>query len=89
MESSAPGKLAPAYEGWAVLELQQHRPRYGYVREVEMYGGKLLRIDIPIKGGEVTEFYACTAICALYPRTSAPPPIVSAWHGLSRQSWPK
>lgn len=56
-----------AYEGWAVVELMGHRQRPGRVTEVEMYGGKLLRVDIPIEGGDVTEFYGVASIYALRP----------------------
>lgn len=56
-----------AYEGWAVVELMGHRQRPGRVAEVEMYGGKLLRVDIPIEGGDVTEFYGVASIYALRP----------------------
>ena len=61
-----------AYTGWALLELMGHRRRVGQVREVEMFGGKLLRIDIPVivegKSDEsVTEFYGCTSIYGLTP----------------------
>jgi hypothetical protein len=56
-----------AYEGWAMLEVMGHRQRVGRVQEVEMYGGKMLRIDIPLEGGDVTEFYNCASIYALRP----------------------
>lgn len=61
-----------AYEGWAMLELMGHRQRIGWVQEVEQYGGKLLRIDIPTKSEDlrtdaVTEFYGCTSIYAMRP----------------------
>ena len=39
----------------------------GIVEEVEMAGGKLMRIDIPTEGGDVTEFYGASAIYALRP----------------------
>lgn len=58
-----------AYEGWAILELMGHRRRAGRVAEVEMFGGKLLRIDIPAGDGEVTEFYGATSIYSLRPAT--------------------
>lgn len=58
---------APAFKGWAILELMGHRQRAGIVEEVEMAGGKLLRIDIPTEGGDVTEFYGASAIYALRP----------------------
>lgn len=58
---------AQAYEGWAVLEVMGHRRRAGLVREVELFGGKLLRIDVPTADGDVTEFYGCGSIYALRP----------------------
>jgi hypothetical protein len=56
-----------AFEGWAMLELMGHRQRIGYIREVEIAGGKMLRIDIPNEGGDITEFYGCSAIYSLRP----------------------
>lgn len=59
---------ATAFEGWAILELMGHRQRPGYVKEVEMAGGKMLRIDIPITdGNHVTEFYGCAAVYSIRP----------------------
>lgn len=59
-----------AYEGWAILELMDHRQRAGQVREVKLAGTKVLRIDIPTSDfltPEVTEFYGGAAIYALRP----------------------
>jgi len=57
-----------AYTGWAIVELMGHRQRPGQISEVEMYGGKLLRIDIPVEGGDdVTEFYGGSAIYSVRP----------------------
>ncbi|WP_053081515.1 hypothetical protein [Methylobacterium aquaticum] len=61
--------MSGPFEGWAVLELMGHRRRVGRVREVEAFGGKLLRIDVPAGDGEATEFYGCTSIYALRPVT--------------------
>ena len=58
---------APAFEGFAIVELMGHRQRAGFVKEVEMAGAKMLRIDIPCEGGDVTEFYSPTALYALRP----------------------
>ena len=56
------------YEGPAMLEILGHRQRIGFVKEVEMYGGKLLRIDIPTDGeGYATEFYGTSSIYSLRP----------------------
>lgn len=50
-----------------MLELMGHRRRAGMVEEVDIAGGKLLRIDIPNDGGDITEFYGAGAIYALRP----------------------
>lgn len=61
------------YEGWAILELMGHRERPGYVKEVEIAGGKMLRIDIPVEKDDagqdvtVTEFYGAAAIYCMTP----------------------
>lgn len=58
------------FDGWAILELMGHRQRGGYVKDVEMFGGKLLRIDIPVTAEKtITEFYGCNSIYALRPCT--------------------
>lgn len=58
------------FEGWAVLELMGHRQRAGLVKDVEMFGGKLLRIDIPCNDETtVTEFYGCASVYSLRPCT--------------------
>jgi hypothetical protein len=59
---------APAFEGWAILEIMGHRTRPGFVQEVEIAGGKMLRVDI--HGEEdvvVTEFYGVASIYSLRP----------------------
>lgn len=58
---------ATAFEGWAVVELMGHRQRPGYVQEVEIAGAKMVRIDIPTAGGDVTEFYSAAAIYSIRP----------------------
>ena len=64
------------YKGWAILSLMGHRQRVGIVSEAEMYGGKLLRIDIPVMPADgqeapkepyVTEYYGTSAIYSLEP----------------------
>lgn len=54
---------------WAFVELMGHRERMGFAKEVEIAGGKMLRIDIPAGDGHVTEFYGNSAIYALRPAT--------------------
>ena len=62
-----------AYEGWAILELMGHRRLGGSVKEVEMFGAKMCRIDIPSTINEdttvATQFYGGGAIYCLTPCT--------------------
>ena len=45
-------KTAEAEEGWefAVVEIFGHRTHAGRIREVEHFGAKMVRVDIPIDG---------------------------------------
>jgi len=60
-----------SFEGWAILELMGHRRLAGYVREQEVAGVMLLRIDIPGDDGQpvMTQFYGASAIYCLTPTT--------------------
>lgn len=50
------------FSGYAVVELMGHRVRAGLVTEVEMFGTKMLRLDIP---GAESEFYSGAALYGL------------------------
>ena len=59
---------------WMLVEVLGHRRHFGRVREVERFGAKLLRIDIPIDGdpdakGWQTHFYAPASLYGLTPCT--------------------
>lgn len=62
---------APAYEGWALVELMGHRQTAGRIAEVEMAGTKLVRVDTPGQGDETiaTQFYGGAAIYCVTPCT--------------------
>jgi len=56
------------FASWAVLELMGHRKRPGYVQEVEIAGGKMLRVDVHGENDTViTEFYGIASVYALRP----------------------
>ena len=58
------------YEGWAIVELMGHRTFGGMVSEVEMYGGRLLRLDVFDDEGEkpaMTQYYGSSAIYCITP----------------------
>ena len=60
------------YEGWAIVELMGHRRYGGEVSEVEMYGAKLLRLDVyPAEGDDpaMTQYYSASAIYCITPAT--------------------
>lgn len=60
------------FEGWAIVELMGHRRLAGYVREVEIAGAGMLRLDVPgEKEGETvaTRFYSPSALYCLTPTT--------------------
>jgi|GEM_PF-2070789 len=72
------------FAGYAILELMGHRRLAGYVREVELAGAGVLRLDVPDSeylGGQLdpsdpahwtaTQFYAPAALYCLTPTTEA------------------
>jgi|SRR5579863_194053 len=44
-----PQKDAPAQTMWALVEIFGHRRHYGRVSEVERFGTKMMRVDVPEK----------------------------------------
>lgn len=61
--------------GWAVLELMGHRRLAGYVREVEVAGAGMVRIDVPAADATeagpwtATQFYSPSAVYCVTPTT--------------------
>ena len=56
------------FEEWAIVELMGHRRLGGLVTEVERFGTKMARVDIPPaeEGGQtITQFYGGSSIYAL------------------------
>jgi hypothetical protein len=39
--------MSEGFRGWAILEIMGHRQVAGYVTDVELFGAKMARIDIP------------------------------------------
>jgi hypothetical protein len=52
-QASAPPPSPETGWDWAIVEIMGHRKHAGRVREVEKFGTKMLRIDVPIKGDAV------------------------------------
>lgn len=76
------------FDQWAVLELMGHRKLAGRVRDVQHFGVRMCRIDIPSEP-PVTQYYGGSAIfgvhptteevCTAFARRSAPTDPVHAW----------
>lgn len=61
-----------AFETYAFLELMGHRKLAGLVQEVEIAGGKFLRIDVPDSAGKLTtQFYSPSSVYCITPTTEA------------------
>jgi len=56
-EAEAMSEITLGYSGWALVEQMGFRKTVGKVAEVEQYGTKMLRLDIPhINGAEHEEW---------------------------------
>jgi hypothetical protein len=78
---------------WAIVEVMGFRKHVGRVREVEKYGAKMLRVDVPIKGDPVangweTHLYSGSALFGVTPTDEASamkankpyePPALTRW----------
>ena len=62
---------AEGYSGWAVVELFGHVRLAGLISEAEMYGTKMLRIDVPEVDGRpgFTSYKGGSALYAVTPTT--------------------
>ena len=61
---------------WAVVEIMGHRRHVGRTREVERFGAKMIRVDVPACGnpaehGWITHFYPGSALFSFTPTDEA------------------
>jgi hypothetical protein len=61
--------MAESFKSWAVLELMGHRRLIGECAEVDLAGGRMVRVDVPsVAGSEpFSQFYGSGAIFCLTP----------------------
>lgn len=61
----------PAAETWALVEIFGHRQHYGRVTEVERFGTKMMRVDVPLAEPDQFEtfFYGGGSIFSITPMT--------------------
>lgn len=59
------------FEGWAIVELLGYRRLSGQAREVEMFGTKVLRLDVALpEGRSWPTFHAAGALYGITPTTA-------------------
>lgn len=72
MEANATTNADSPFAEWAIIELLGHRRLAGFVRDVELFGTRMIRLDVPSeKSGEpeATQFYSPSSLYALTPTT--------------------
>lgn len=59
----------PVFEHWCIVELMGHQRIAGKVTEQNLFGGALMRVDVPEIEGRAgfTKFYGASAIYAVTP----------------------
>ena len=75
-QTDAPPSEAETDDGWywAIVLVMGHRRHVGRTREVERFGIKMVRVDVPTKGdpeahGWTTHFYTGTSLFGFTPCT--------------------
>ena len=78
LDGATPADGTPPPELWACVEVFGHRKHYGRIKEIERFGSKMLRVDVPTQAsapllGESEKFetflYGGGAIFSLTPMT--------------------
>jgi hypothetical protein len=78
LDGATPSDGSPPPELWACVEIFGHRKHYGRIKEIERFGTKMLRVDVPKQTaapllGEVEQFetflYGGGSIFSLTPMT--------------------
>lgn len=69
-EGAAPSAGGGTFREWAVLELMGHRRFAGLVSDVELFGSRMVRIDIP-STPPATQFYGPGSIYCVTPTDEA------------------
>jgi hypothetical protein len=63
-------ETASAYEGWAIVELLGHRRLCGVVSEVDLFGAKMGRVDVPSDPPQ-THFFSGGSVYCMTPTSEA------------------
>lgn len=76
---------------WAIVEILGRRVHAGLVTEVERFGAKMVRIDVPIDGdpgGWATHYYNPTAIFSYTPADEAKVRLANSRAAPARLTYP-
>jgi hypothetical protein len=73
MDGEIPAQTAAPAEMWALVEIFGHRSHYGRISEVEQFGTKMMRVDVPGDTPDEfqTFFYGGASIFGIHPVTEA------------------
>lgn len=65
-------QAAEDFGSWAIVELMGHVRLAGRISEVEKFGTKLGRIDVPVDGGPaITQYFSGSSVYRITPVTEA------------------
>lgn len=69
MNTEPSSNTQPVFEHWCIVELMGHQRIAGKVTEQNLFGGALMRVDVPEVDGRAgfTKFYGASAIYAVTP----------------------
>ncbi len=93
LNEATPSDAGPAPAQWALVEIMGFRKHYGRISEVEKFGAKMLRVDVPVVAaapllGEPERFetfvYGGSAIFGITPMTEE---ACRKWHDDSRRPY--
>ena len=62
-------EISPGFSHWAIVELMGHVRIAGHVTEVELFGSKLGKVDIPNGDGFTTQYFNGSSLYRLTPTT--------------------
>ena len=62
-------EIESGFDQWAIIELMGHVKIAGHVTEVEMFGSKLGRVDIPFGETFTTQYFNGSSLYRLTPTT--------------------
>jgi len=62
-------EISPGFSHWAIVELMGHVKIAGHVTEVELFGSKLGKVDIPNGESFTTQYFNGSSLYRLTPTT--------------------